>query len=176
MTRLTLAVWVSPPPWAVTTTVYVPAGVPAAGVGEPLPPDWVGGGVAATPLNPPHPTSVRASTAQSVASNNGLFQLRLRASPAAPPRQTIPKNGSVKAKKVADAPRRSGLPFKADEVRGVVLMVNVVFAGPFEGTNELGVKEQAAPVGKPEHVKATVCVKPPVGVSVAVDVADCPAA
>ena len=68
----------------------------------------------------------------------------------------------------------SGLP-EFIAVRAVVVMVSVEVATLPLVLTEAGEKLQTAAAGKPEHDSETLPVNPPLGVSVTVVIADCPA-
>jgi hypothetical protein len=61
-------------------------------------------------------------------------------------------------------------------VAAAVPMVNVEDAAAPLGFTVVGAKLQLAPLGKPEQLSATSWLKPPVGVTVMVAVADAPGA
>ena len=60
--------------------------------------------------------------------------------------------------------------------RAVVVMVRVDWADVVLGVTLVGLKAQLAPAGRPEHARVIGLLKaPPLAVTVAVNVADCPA-
>src|SRR5215472_2607922 len=145
--------------------VYVPAGVPPGG---PLP---------GTGVTIPPPQEAQSAARRSAEHD----KRRLRARPCILRRFTKPTQKRMQAKRAAQFQRRNlGRTRNCGHVKKpercvVVTMTLAVDAWLPSKVTEDGTTVQDAPVGMPEQVNVTTLLNPPVGVSVTVKLADCPA-